>query len=163
MKGKAIGGGAGGGGGKVIQEVNVQDGAVATGTTQIPYDDSIPQNTEGDEKMTLAITPTSAANKLKIEVVVQASSNVAALLAVCLFQDSIANALAVGFSTISLSLHAETVTFSHHMIAGTTNPITFKVRIGTNSGSTVTFNGSGSAARFGGTSASSITITEIEP
>ena len=52
-----------------VQVVNTQTGAVDTGTTAMPCDDTIPQNTEGDEFMTLAITPTSATNKLKIDVV----------------------------------------------------------------------------------------------
>ena len=56
-------------GGKIIQVVNTQDGAVATSTITIPMDDTIPQNTEDDEYMTLTITPNSTSNKLLIEVV----------------------------------------------------------------------------------------------
>ncbi len=48
----------------VVQVVNTQDGAVATGTTVLPWDDTIPQNTEGDQYMSLSITPTNASNKL---------------------------------------------------------------------------------------------------
>ncbi|BCU95174.1 MAG: hypothetical protein CM15mV8_0180 [Caudoviricetes sp.] len=43
-------------GGKLLQQVHTQTGAVNTGTTIFPEDDSIPQNTEGDEYMTLSIT-----------------------------------------------------------------------------------------------------------
>ena len=39
-------------GGIVVQTVHTQDGEVATGTTNLPFDDTIPQNTEGDEYMT---------------------------------------------------------------------------------------------------------------
>jgi hypothetical protein len=53
--------------GSVLQVVNVQTGAVATGTSQTQNDDTIPQNTEGTEFITLAITPTSASSKLKID------------------------------------------------------------------------------------------------
>ena len=53
---------------RLVQVVNTQTGAVATGTTVMPIDDTIPQNTEGDQYMTLAITPTHASNKLLIEV-----------------------------------------------------------------------------------------------
>src|SRR3990167_11416304 len=80
--------------GSTVQVVNTQTGAVATGTTVLPNDDTIPQNTEGDEYMTLAITPTNASNKLRIEVVVQCSGSLLALAAMALFQDSTANALA---------------------------------------------------------------------
>ena len=38
---------------KARQIVATQTGAVATGTTTFPEDDTIPQNTEGDEYMTL--------------------------------------------------------------------------------------------------------------
>ena len=54
---------------KFLQEISAETGAVATGTTIIPYDDTIPQITEGTEFMTLAITPISATSKLIIEVV----------------------------------------------------------------------------------------------
>jgi len=61
--------------GKVLQVVNVTDSAVATGTTQMPSDDTIPQNTEGNELMTLAITPTNSSNILLIQGVVQCWRN----------------------------------------------------------------------------------------
>ena len=41
--------------GDMVQRVNTQTGAVATGTTLLPNDDTIPQNTEGTEFMTLAV------------------------------------------------------------------------------------------------------------
>ncbi len=53
----------------VQQVVVTQTGAVASGTTVIPYDDTIPQNTEGDEYITRSITPKSATSKLVIDVV----------------------------------------------------------------------------------------------
>src|SRR3982750_1359631 len=81
--------------GSVVQVKNVQTGAVANGATLIPYDDTIPQITEGDEYMTLAFTPLNAANKLRIDVVFACSPNLnSEELAVALFQDSGANALA---------------------------------------------------------------------
>ena len=59
----------------VVQIVNVTDGALATGTTVIPQDDTIPQKTEGDEWMTLAITPKASSNKLFIQAVVNMSAD----------------------------------------------------------------------------------------
>jgi hypothetical protein len=54
--------------GDVVQVVNYQTGAVATGSNVNPitYDDSIPQNNEGDEYLSLTITPTSASNQILI-------------------------------------------------------------------------------------------------
>ena len=48
--------------GQVLQVVNYQTGALASGTTTMPTDNTIPQNTEGTEFMTLAITPRSASS-----------------------------------------------------------------------------------------------------
>lgn len=147
-----------------VQVVNTQTGAVATGTTVIPSDDTIPQITEGDEYMTLVITPTNASNNLKIEVNLGAAgaSIANAVPFIALFQDTTANALAA--TQFALSAVANTggaVSLTHFMTAGTVSATTFRVRIGLNTAGTFTFNGASGARRLGGVSASSITITEI--
>jgi len=150
----------------VVQVKNTQTGAVATGSTGIPYDDTIPQNTEGDEYMTLAITPTSATNKLRIDVVWVGTTVGQAWIIVALFQDSTANALAAACDFHTVSTSGTTTTFTHYMTSGTTSATTFKVRAGIDSGGaggTMTFNGQSGGRIFGGVSASSITITEIVP
>ncbi len=149
---------------KVVQVVNTQTGAVSTGTTIIPLDDTIPQNTEGDQYMSLAITPNNSSNILLIQTVLQLSHTVInTWLIAALFQDSTAGALAVQFET-SPSVNGNTiVTLTHYMAAGTTSATTFKVRAGGNGAGTVTFNGRSSARLFGGVIASSMTITEILP
>tara|TARA_Y100001972_G_scaffold16380_1_gene17758 strand:- start:248 stop:766 length:519 start_codon:yes stop_codon:yes gene_type:complete len=149
--------------GHVVQVVNVQDGEVASGTTTIAYDDTIMQNTEGVEFMTLAITPTSATNKLKIDVVCHCNSSVGnKIFTVGLFQDSTADALAMMAETESIANSPTPVSFTHFMTAGTTSSTTFKVRAGPDSSATITFNGrDGTNRRGGGRYASSITITEI--
>ena len=151
--------------GKIIQIVNVTDGTTATGTTLVPPDNTIPQNTEGTEFMTLAITPTNASNKLLIQVVIVGSLNItnnATMTA--LFQDSTANALAATMQAARQADVANTTTFNHYMTAGTTSATTFKVRAGSYFSGTYRFNGMASSAAqlFGGVSSSSITITEIE-
>jgi hypothetical protein len=151
--------------GAVIQVVNVMDGAVATGTTAMPEDDTIPQNTEGDEYMTLAITPTATTNKLKIDVVFNCASNTDGQTTVIgLFQDSTAGALAAIADQINLSTNSEprVMAFTHFMTAGTVSSTTFKVRAGNQSTGTTTFNGKSAGRLLGGVMASSITITEIK-
>lgn len=156
---------AGGGSSVVVQVKNVQTGAVATGTTVIPFDDTIPQNTEGDEFMTLAITPTNSTNILKIDVVVFATPNASNWVTAALFQDSTANALAAIPSYENIATANGPIMFSHYMVAGTTSATTFKVRVGrdASAGTTVTFNGQSAGRIFGGVMASSITITEVTP
>lgn len=149
--------------GALIQEKSVQTGAVATGTTQIPADDTIPQNTEGDEYMTLAITPTSATNKLRIQTTMFAASSAIAVVSAALFKNTDANALASGFMYASTAGDILQIMFTHTMDAGTTSAITFKARAGLSGSGTLTFNGSGGARKLGGVLASSIIIREEVP
>ncbi len=147
---------------KIIQIVNTQTDAVATGTTQIPNDDTIPQNTEGTQFMSLAITPTSATNKLKIDVVVNIANEENMDVIVALFQDDTANALAAVAQYTAYGNHPHVVNFTHYMTTGTTSTTIFKVRIGAGFGSwTTTFNGISGVGYLGGVCVSSITITEI--
>ena len=148
--------------GKVVQVVNVQTGAVATGTGRIPQDDTIPQITEGDEYMTLAITPTSATNKLLIESTAMMTVNGGTSLTMALFVGTTANALAaIGGNSNGGSVNRG-MTLVHNMVAGTTSELTFRIRLGPNAAVTLAFNsGEGVGTRlYGGVCASSITITE---
>lgn len=145
----------------VVQIVNTKTGAVATGTTVLPLDDTIPQNTEGDEYMTRAITPKAATNILKIEVTVVLASSAGGTLAAALFQDTTADALAVVGSRVDNTGSMYTLSFTHYMVAGTTSATTFKVRCGNSAAGTVTFNGVAAGRQYGGVMSSSITITEL--
>lgn len=149
--------------GAVLQVVNTQTGAVSTGTTQIPNDDTIPQqSTEGTQFMSLSVTPKSATNKLKITVITQVSLSGTGTSTTALFQDSAENAIACTRTTVAANGYMYTNTLVHYMTAGTTSATTFKVKIGPDSALTVTFNGSAGAGKMGGTLASSITIEEIQ-
>ena len=148
---------------RIVQVVNYQTGAVATGTTILPVDDTIPQKTEGDQYMTLDITPTSATNKLLIEVIWNGAQSVHNNLSMALFQDDTSNALiaaSAGAQTTSNILTQ--IKILHYMVAGTTSKTTFKVRAGSSGAATTTFNGNCGRRIFGGTLISSITITEIK-
>lgn len=148
---------------KVVQVVHTLTGAVATGTTTVPQDDTIPQNTEGTEFMTCTITPTNAAHKLRIDITFMCAVSANAWLIAALFQDSAANAIAAFSNYESVPGGARNIVFSHIMDAGTTSATTFKLRAGPGAAATVTFNGDSGLRRFGGVAASSIIITEYVP
>lgn len=150
---------------RVVQQVNTTTGTQSSGTTVVPIDNTKPQNTEGDEYITLAITPTSATHKLKIEVVVFGSFSVSAWVIAALFQDTTADALAAGWNYQQTGTAACNVTFTYYMTSGTTSATTFKVRVGGHTAGTYTFNGAsgGTTLSLGGVLASSITITEYAP
>lgn len=152
--------------GGVVQTVNVRDGEAASGTTTVALDDTIPQNTELNEFMTASITPTNVANKLKIETTVHLthSTGTPSMMVAALFQDSTANALAVGTAARNPAIGAlSQITFTHWMTAGTTSSTTFKVRAGSHIAGTTYFNADSSGNRYwGGVYASTITITEYK-
>lgn len=148
--------------GMPVQVVSTGYTATATGTTTIPFDDTIPQNTEGTEFMTQAITPKSTTNILVIRAVFYCSYSIAQHLIAALFQDSTANALAVSSEYQNTPGGINAVVITHTMVAGTTSATTFKVRGGGNSAGTMYFNGASTGRLFGATTKSSITITEYK-
>lgn len=139
------------------------DSAVATGWTTIPSDDTIPQNTEGDQFMSLAATPTVAANVLVIKHQGNyASSNTAGNMTSALFQDSTANALAASFAgRDAASSGTSRAVLEHAMRAGTTSSTTFKIRSGNGAAGTTTFNGAAGVRFYGGTMSSVLSVEEI--
>lgn len=149
--------------GDIAQVTSFTTGTVATGTTVIPGDNTIPQNTEGDQYMQLSITPTSAVNVLVVEADAQcAHSSAGTVMVLALFQDTTANALAAmshthGGAGQTVNLHLRTAP----IIANTVSATTFKTRIGGAGAGTTTFNGSAGAQLYGGVMASGMRATEI--
>jgi hypothetical protein len=148
--------------GQVVQLARSATGALATGTTVIPFDDTIPQNTEGDQYMSKAITPSSAANLLRVEAAAMLASSVSgAVIISALFQDSAANALAV------IALHDQLANgilqqrVTVEVLAALTTATTFKLRAGGSAAGTVTFNGNNGSRVMGGAAASFLKIEEI--
>jgi len=114
--------------------------------------------------MSAKITPKSADNLLKIDVVCHITTlgGAACFLNVALFKDNEPNAVACGYQIGRATIGAP-VNFTHYMSAGTADEITFKVKAGDHNSVTTFFNGYvDSIPRFGGSLASSITITEIK-
>lgn len=148
-------------GGRVIQVVRLTDGVYATGSVTIPVDNTIPQSTEGIQFMSLAITPTSATNKLLITVNATFCNANADWITGALFQDAGTSAIASWPVYVTTAGGTGNCNFSHYMTAGTTSATTFYFKAGPNTAGTVHFNGNTGGAHMGGTAASSITITEI--
>lgn len=145
--------------GTVLQVVNVQSGSFTSSTGTFPFDNTIPQNTEGTELFTVSITPTSASSKLLIQAVACLGNSAGDWMTIALFQDSTANALAANLAYQATATGTLMMPVNYYMTAGTTSSTTFKIRYGSN-GSTTYVNGNGSG-KYGGTLISSLTVTEI--
>lgn len=146
--------------GTLLQVQQNSTGAVATGTTATPIDNTIPQNTEGDQYLSQAIIPTSAANLLRAEWALQAQSSADGHFATALYQDSGVNALAVTWSQNTASAIQKRHDGRWDFIAGTSSVTTLKVRGGAASG-TATVNGSAGSRMFGGVLNSYLAVSEI--
>ena len=130
--------------------------------SSIPLDDTIPQNTEGTEILTVSITPTNATNILLIELDVPFLwPSTASTATLALFQDSTADALTAGVVT-SATGYPNSGRLSHRMTAGTISSTTFKFRMGVNTGTTY-INGNTTTRYFGGVQAVRFRVTEVKP
>lgn len=147
--------------GQVLQRQRTATGAYATGTTTIPHDDTIPQNTEGDQYLSQAITPTSAANLLQIDAFLVYSNSGSGFSAMTLFQDAVASALATAPCTPATTT-VVSLPLKYTALAALTTATTFKVRAGSSAAGTTYINGDNATAgrTYGGTDASFIEVSE---
>lgn len=138
--------------------------SVVTGTTIMPSDDTIPQNTEGTQVITHAHTPVSATNTLVIRATLNLSLSASSYITSALFKDSDASAIAAiaSYQYSDAFVQAAPQIILYEMTAGGTSAITFKVRAGSTSALTITLNGYGSARKMGGVQYSSIEVLEYK-
>jgi hypothetical protein len=128
----------------------------------IPYDDTIPQNTEGTEILTASITPKTTTNRVvvfftgSVVSVGTASVGIAAL-----FVDSTANALAVTDNQMFADGAPGTVTMIKVVTPGTTSSVTYKIRAGGDTAGGIRFNGTNTARLFGGAQHAALLLFEV--
>ena len=121
--------------GHMIQHVYTTYNAIVSGSTTINWDTTHMLQTEGVEFMTQAITPTNASNILFINAHGHFGGSVATNGSMLgLFQDSTSEALAwFPYTHMNTNYHHPRA-ISYYMVAGTTDPTTFKCRYGVASG-----------------------------
>jgi len=145
-----------------VNAVMTETGAVATGSTAIPWDDTKPQSNEGTQFLSQSYTVLNAGSTLYIDAVLSMSCGSADKVAVALFQDSGADALCATSRDVATD-SSEQFTLSHTMPAGSAGATTFKVRSGSDGGHTMTLNGAGGSRKLGGVMMSSLRIIEVLP
>ena len=149
--------------GSVLQTIQVTKTTLQSCTTAIPADDTIPQNTEGDEVFTATITPASSSNKVLVTVTAYGTIPSTAFGAFAVFRDSTASAIATGYNRSQAGGILQ-ATWSINFLdsPATTSAITYKVRAGASTG-TLQINGNDGGTRvYGGTTQCSITLQEIK-
>jgi hypothetical protein len=126
--------------GDIVQICTTQLTTPGNGTVTIPLDSTIPQKTEGNAIMDVAIIPTSAINILVVECFLQfMGANTSEYIISALFKNDDSDAVKVGFS-YSVNYGSGPNIMEHREPAGSTSAITFKVRAGTNSAAGIYWN-----------------------
>lgn len=146
--------------GQRVQLSKSISGAVATGATVTPEDDTLPQNTEGDQYFSLSITTTSAANPLHISAQVYGSSSSAgARTTTQLHVDAVANTVGVTSNATPGANQMNTQGVAITLLAATIAAV--KLRMGGTAG-TYTLNGNGGVRSFAGAGASFLQVEEVQ-
>lgn len=151
--------------GMTIQTVETDYSSATNATSVIPYDDTVPQITEGYEVMTQSITPKRSDSYLLVEADIYGSYQALGEFEAALFRDSTANAIAADSVTCAASGYLVNVRLKVKVAASSTAATTFRVRVGSAGSSNSAFNGyasGGSVSRvYNTTPKSSIKVTEI--
>lgn len=148
---------------RLVQRVIASTGSVATGTTLIPKDNTTPQSTEGDQYLTLSITPKKAGNKIIVDIVANVCHSVSgAQIAAALFKNSGTSAVAVGAHEAGQTDKLQQIRILYEDTAADTSTITYKLRIGGSAAGTTTVNGvSSGSAHYNGTALTTILAEEM--
>lgn len=150
---------------KLVQQVRDTFTGTNDPGSAIPFDGTIPQNTEGAEIMTAVLTPTSSSNVLLIEatVFVGHSAGTGSNRIVALFKDADASATAAAVTydasgdVVAVNLRAEITT-------PTTSSQTWRIRVGNDTNNARVNGNAGSTTPLGaGMIVSSLVVSEIAP
>jgi hypothetical protein len=148
--------------GQVIQSEYAELTALTSTANTFPDDDTIPQNTEGAELITVSITPKFATSTLRVRFNAPIASLTAiATMVVALFRDTTANAIAAGSNVILSANVRSQLSLAAEVSAGSTSATTFKIRMGSNGAATMYINGANATRFYGGASRAILIVEEI--
>lgn len=129
--------------------------------TVIPADDTIPQNTEGDEVLTVDITPNSPDSLLIIEAQSWGAPDTNTVFTMALFKDNETDARAAAATSVQTSDTLEACTVKAFVTPGSLSPITFRLRMGQAVAGTLAVNGGAASRLFGGVGITTLTVKEV--
>lgn len=137
--------------------------AVATGTTVMVDDDTIPQNTEGFQAHSITYTPKSASSRIFVMFCVGMSNGSYSETMMAIFRDSVADAIAANKVVLAVAGLLSFGTLCADIASPGTSQITFKIRVGAVAAATITINGQGGARKYGDIPKTSALVIEYIP
>lgn len=146
----------------IVQVITAELATSSNNAATIPVDASIPQSSEGTEILTAAITPRSAASSLLVEVLTYlGNSGTNKNGAAAVFRDGTADAVAAGWGNIDGNASILPLPVRITVPSTTATLTTFKLRVGSDSGTTYWNRSASADTSLGGVMKTSIRITEI--
>ncbi len=132
--------------GSVVQAVYAESNAYVKLSGQIDFDDTIPQITEGDQLLTVSITPKYSDSKVLVTFTGSVDSDPDDEVTGALFRDAVSNA--VSATVIRTGGVPKVILIEYRDAPATTSAITYQVRAGTdNLSAEYSFNGTCSGGR----------------
>jgi hypothetical protein len=136
--------------------------STVSSANQIPYDDTIPQNTEGGQIISASFTPTNASNKLRFRFNGSFCLTAAGVGVCALFSGASAGAVAASATRADSNDNPYQFNLEHEEVAGVTTSKTFAIRVGPASAVTLSMNGTSAARRLGGVAKAVLIIEEVK-
>lgn len=147
----------------IAQVVRDTDATYSSITTDLPVDNSVPQITEGDEILSVAITPKAATSTLRIRFSASVGASSAGQVGAGLFVDATAAALNADGVRVNSAAGTAKLYIEHTVSAASTSARTYRIRVGPDAGGPATafVNGDNTGRLFGGVSLATLEVEEI--
>lgn len=131
----------------------------------IPYDDSIPQKTEGTQIISLNVVTTTATQRVKLSFCGFCTMDASGEVVGAIFQGSASDAIQAAATRLGVNTWPDPLSFeipTVDVLIGSATTTAFAVRVGPTT-SNCRFNGTASARLFGGIAAATLEATVYEP
>lgn len=150
--------------GVVIDRAYGEYAANADLTTVLPVDDTIPQNTEGTQIISISFTPKFITSRLRLRFQGQLSADTVPVGgAAAIFSSASADALQARNVSLSAVGSSYLMALEHEYVPGVITALTFSVRVGPSAAANLRLNGHSTGRFFGGVSRATFVIEEIAP
>lgn len=149
--------------GTVAQHLVDFDSTYTNIPTIMPADDTIPQSTEGDEVLSVTITPTNGSSRILVLATLNIGGATSAIVSGASFRGGFSNGIGASEASINTSAAMQQLQVFASYDALDTTARSYSIRMGAAAAGDAKLNGDGSARVFGGAAVSRLDVFEILP